>query len=66
MLQVPAHKVKLFVGAGGEKIKWIQRKSKCRVQVCSHISCAFMYGALRTQHHVALAPMPSTWRLVAA
>jgi hypothetical protein len=32
-LQVPAHKVKLFVGAGGEKIKWIQRKSKCRVQV---------------------------------
>ena len=36
--QVPAHKVKLFVGAGGEKIKWIQRKSKCRVQVrmCLH------------------------------
>ena len=33
MRQVPAHKVKLFVGAGGEKIKWIQRKSKCRVQV---------------------------------
>ena len=26
--------MKLFVGAGGEKIKWIQRKSKCRVQVC--------------------------------
>ena len=33
MPQVPAHKVKLFVGPGGEKIKWIQRKSKCRVQV---------------------------------
>ena len=31
--QIPAHKVKLFVGAGGEKIKFIQRKSKCRIQV---------------------------------
>ncbi|GAB4819937.1 hypothetical protein N2152v2_006983 [Parachlorella kessleri] len=32
-IQIPAHKVKLVVGAGGEKIKWIQRKSKCRIQV---------------------------------
>ena len=31
--QIPAHKVKLVVGAGGDKIKWIQRKSKCRIQV---------------------------------
>lgn len=34
-IKVPAHKVKLIIGAGGEKIKWIQRKSKARVQVCS-------------------------------
>ena len=39
-LQVPAHKVKLFVGPGGEKIKWIQRKSKCRVQVPVQIDIA--------------------------
>jgi len=32
-LQVPEHKVKLIVGAGGEKIKYIQKKSKCQVQV---------------------------------
>jgi hypothetical protein len=32
-IEVPANKVKLVIGAGGEKIKWIQRKSKCRVQV---------------------------------
>jgi len=32
-IQVPEHKVKLIVGAGGEKIKYIQKKSKCQVQV---------------------------------
>lgn len=32
-LQIPAHKVKLVVGAGGEKIKFIQKKAKCRIQV---------------------------------
>lgn len=31
--QIPSHKVKLVVGPGGEKIKWIQKKSKCRIQV---------------------------------
>lgn len=30
---IPAHKVKLMIGAGGEKIKFIQRKTKCRIQV---------------------------------
>jgi polyribonucleotide nucleotidyltransferase len=33
LLQIPTHKVKLVVGPGGEKIKFIQRKSKCRIQV---------------------------------
>jgi polyribonucleotide nucleotidyltransferase len=32
-LQIPAHKIKLMVGPGGEKIKFIQRKTKCRIQV---------------------------------
>lgn len=32
-IQVPEHKVKLIVGPGGEKIKHIQRKSKCQIQV---------------------------------
>ncbi|KAI7839994.1 hypothetical protein COHA_006259 [Chlorella ohadii] len=32
-IQIPAHKVKLVVGAGGEKIKFIQKKTKCRIQV---------------------------------
>ena len=30
---VPHKKVKLVVGPGGEKIKHIQHKSKCRLQV---------------------------------
>ena len=34
-IQVPEHKVKLIVGPGGEKIKYIQRKSKCQIQVTS-------------------------------
>ena len=32
-IKIPANKVKYMVGQGGEKIKWIQRKSKARVQV---------------------------------
>jgi KH domain len=32
-IKVPTNKVKLIVGAGGEKIKEIQRKSKCRLQI---------------------------------
>ena len=31
--QVPTTKVKLIVGQGGETIKFIQKKSKCRLQV---------------------------------
>lgn len=38
-MQLPSHKVKLIIGAGGEKIKWIQKKSKCRVQVRDHQAC---------------------------
>jgi ElaB/YqjD/DUF883 family membrane-anchored ribosome-binding protein len=32
-IEVPTSKVKLIVGAGGENIKWIQKKSKARLQV---------------------------------
>lgn len=31
--EIPAHKVKLMIGAGGEKIKLIQRRTKARIQV---------------------------------
>lgn len=31
--EVPRHKVKLMIGAGGERIKMIQRKTKTRIQV---------------------------------
>ena len=34
-LQLPANKVKYMVGQGGDKIKYIQRKTKCRIQVHS-------------------------------
>lgn len=34
-LQIPANKIKYMVGQGGDKIKYIQRKTKCRVQVSS-------------------------------
>ena len=33
VIEVPANKVKLMVGPGGERIKLIQRKSKARIQV---------------------------------
>ena len=33
VLQLPANKVKYMVGQGGDKIKYIQRKTKCRIQV---------------------------------
>ncbi|KXZ44007.1 hypothetical protein GPECTOR_75g731 [Gonium pectorale] len=32
-IQIPSNKVKLMIGPGGEKIKEIQKKSKCRIQV---------------------------------
>ena len=32
-VQIPKHKVKLMVGAGGEKIKFIQKRTTCRIQV---------------------------------
>jgi predicted PilT family ATPase len=32
--EVPRHKVKLIIGAGGERIKQIQRKTRTRIQVC--------------------------------
>jgi polyribonucleotide nucleotidyltransferase len=31
--EVPRHKVKLIIGAGGERIKQIQRKTRTRIQV---------------------------------
>lgn len=34
-MQLPANKVKYMVGQGGDKIKYIQRKTKCRIQVRS-------------------------------
>ena len=39
VVHIPINKVKLVVGAGGEKIKHIQRKSKCRLQVCCIWCC---------------------------
>uniref|UniRef100_A0A1D1ZYA6 J domain-containing protein n=1 Tax=Auxenochlorella protothecoides TaxID=3075 RepID=A0A1D1ZYA6_AUXPR len=32
IIEIPSNKVKLVVGPAGEKIKFIQRKSKCRIQ----------------------------------
>jgi uncharacterized spore protein YtfJ len=32
VLEIPANKLKLVIGPGGEKIKEIERKSKCRIQ----------------------------------
>lgn len=37
-LLIVTPKVKLVIGAGGEKIKFIQRKTKCRIQV-RHTLC---------------------------
>ena len=39
-IKIPANKVKYMVGQGGEKIKWIQRKSKARVQVSPRLGAA--------------------------
>ena len=32
-IEVPTNKVKIVMGVGGERIKLIQKKSKCRVQI---------------------------------
>ena len=32
-IEIPTNKVKVMMGVGGEKIKMIQKKSKCRVQI---------------------------------
>jgi hypothetical protein len=32
LIEIPANKFKLVIGPGGEKIKEIERKSKCRIQ----------------------------------
>ena len=42
-IEVPEHKVKLIVGPGGEKIKFIQRKSKCRIQVPHGMHSSFLW-----------------------
>lgn len=42
--QIPAHKVKLVVGAGGETIKRIQKRSKCRIQVRAAGAMAWLHG----------------------
>lgn len=31
-LEIPSNKLKLVIGPGGEKIKYIERRSKCRIQ----------------------------------
>jgi hypothetical protein len=31
-IEVPSNKLKLVIGPGGEKIKWIEKRTKCRIQ----------------------------------
>ncbi len=47
-IQIPANKVKLMIGPGGEKIKEIQKKSKCRVQVCAGWGPCMCVGRMRS------------------
>lgn len=35
-IEIPTNKVKLVIGPNGDKIKWIERKSKCHIQVVSY------------------------------
>jgi polyribonucleotide nucleotidyltransferase len=39
-------KVKLVIGAGGDKIKFIQRKTKCRIQVQNTLCECKQYATL--------------------
>lgn len=48
VMQLPANKVKYMVGQGGDKIKYIQRKTKCRIQVHSADTCCI--GCNSTSH----------------
>lgn len=36
-IEIPTNKVKLVIGNNGDKIKWIERKSKCHIQVCGWV-----------------------------
>lgn len=31
-VEIPSNKLKLVIGQGGEKIKWIEKRTKCRIQ----------------------------------
>jgi hypothetical protein len=46
-IQVPKHKVKLIIGAGGERIKAIQRKTRTRIQVSRQIHSRIAQNHMR-------------------
>ena len=58
-IKIPANKVKYMVGQGGEKIKWIQRKSKARVQVSPRL------GAVTAWRWPALSGRAPLWQAAA-
>lgn len=47
---IPEHKVKLIIGAGGERIKQIQRKSSTRIQVRAALGVD--HAVQRCDHHL--------------
>lgn len=59
-LQLPANKVKYMVGQGGDKIKYIQRKTKCRIQVCVNLRGCWVTQAVMCMLIFHLA---SAWSL---
>ena len=57
VIEIPTARVKLLVGAGGETIKWLQKKSKVRIQIVKPddvLNRAFGTGAALTLDEFAL------------
>ena len=61
-IEVPKHKVKLIIGAGGENIKQIQRRTKTRIQVRSSIVHALPTSTTRPGSSSTLQVPP--WQVV--
>lgn len=66
--EVPRHKVKLMIGAGGERIKQIQRRTKTRIQVrgrpvardrAVHVCVATCQHAAPCQHNARHEAAPA-------
>jgi len=55
-IEIPSNKLKLVIGLGGEKIKWIEKRTKCRIQRTKDAATLEAgFGASGVQANIAAA-----------